>query len=268
MLENRVNGSTDPKFWIPVCNGTLVSINGTLRVMTAAHCLDYSAGHPSTYARPTDVTSGLLYQYGFRRYGTSKPAVVLQKAAVAGTVDLALFSILPTDPNIGQLPATAAIPYANPDLTLAGAHIDLTTEAGSQGISTAVVNPEAGGVGLDGNRLTTSRIYLGRIHDPSSGRLVDLWGDNVTVPNKDSCYFGGSGSSTVAAGGWVSGPMTFRDYLGTNSAQDTAEDTLAGRRAWRAAADKVLGFDTTKFITVCSTAAVGATTMSTVSALL
>ena len=269
MLETRVNGATDPKFWVPICNGTLVTIGGTLRVMTAAHCLDYSEGHPSTYATPTNVTPGLLYQYGFQRYASDQPAVVLQSAAVAGTDDLALFSILPSDSNVGQLPAAAAIPFTNPATTLAGTQFDPAAEAGSEGISTAAVNPEDGnGGGLDATRRTTSRTYLGRIHDPSSGHLVDLWGDDVTVPNQDSCYFGGSGSSAVGAGGWITGPTTFRDYLGTKSAQDDAEDSLAGRKAWRTAADQALGFDTTNFITVCSTVAVNSTTLSRVSALL
>jgi hypothetical protein len=267
MLETRVAGATDPKFWTPICNGTLVSIHGALRVMTAAHCLDYSEGHPSTYARPTNVTSGLLYQYGFLRYQAAGPPVVLQKAAVAGTVDLALFSILPSDPNAGQLPATAALPFANPDTTLSGAPVNVTAEAGSEGISTAVINPETDGSTLTGSRRTTSRIYLGRIKDPSSPRFVDVWADNVTTPDQDSCYFGGSGSSTIAAGGWVTGPMSFRDYLGTKSPHDTDEDPLDGRKAWRAAADQELGFDTSNFITVCTTAVVNATTVSAVSAL-
>lgn len=261
--------------WAQSCSAKKVTIDGVVRLSTAAHCFPQLTGDQVGLLKPV-AGQPRVVDYGlnaenFIEIGVFDPRQApnnrqelarVEGISIAPNQDMALLSVVPAPVEPQEVPRTfdqipalklasnqeQALPRPIP-----GQRVAL------HGVQSANGERQVTGLGR----------YLGRVRhylDNGYVQYLDIVGIKPSTIAEDMCLPGNSGSSFVSTGKhgstYMSGPLSnvtnetwapalFNNYPLDSKPNDITNE-IEGARRWRAIYQAELGVDTSSFKTLCA----------------
>lgn len=277
-IRMRYAGADSSQEWYKSCTGVKTTVNGQIRISTAAHCfegltgesfgiLKSQPGKPNALNYISKANDNLVEYAVFdpqvdpneRKY---KPLMKVDGIAIAAGNDAALLSVTPLEKPSEGVPRTfdqiPALKLADNQAEAAprpqrGQRVSL------YGVFSANGEKQSSSLGR----------YLGRVkstNEDGSTRYVDVVGLKPKTILEDTCLPGSSGSSftstTKNGSTYMSGPMsgttneTWAPALYNGRAYDEQPNSVANEidnaKYWRAKFTRELNVDTSSFTTICT----------------
>ena len=246
-VEQPIPGIS-PTLWTDECTGTKVTVAGRIFVLTAAHCLeipdDQYIGGGAARDESKNVSIGVNLSAVIPSTG---PTIRATRVVESQTTDLALLQVDERDPHYASFDALPAVAFDRL----------LPTSDEAQGQDTVSSSLEV----MAPSRVDGAGVYLGETGGESAPtHIVGLRRSGITdTPDRDPCFYGGSGSLAVLADGNIVGPLSWRERTAYYQGESTPLRDDPEPRDGRTAVDDLtagLGIAPVPFTTVCGYAAV------------
>ncbi len=207
----RPKGSQDD--WNEHCTGTKVSINNSVYILTAGHCITsneqkggYDPAKPAVNVYPTSY-----YEYAVADAGSTSTDRMNGRAIIARIDGISLDT---TGNDIALMSPIERSPKSDSRSFSAISAINLDNQnnlaAPVQGEPVALYSlPMSSGH----EPVPGTGVYLGRVQVSSDPRPMDLVGIHSADISSDPCYFGSSGSSGRFKSRLLTGPLSIRNGL-------------------------------------------------------